>query len=521
MDKTLTELKKEIMKNPTAISNEAIALINTIVSGWESLLPSARESIFSFVSELADGTSAANGLFLYSWLLALENKPQYLIKLQDIGMRSETLSIETRYFWLRQCDVKIFKSPQIATKETKINQWKWLRKLTNEYAEILENEYGRSLRKIPYSERNSSYVIVLASQILSKLHSPTMITLDRCKTMIERCNKTVLLINVADGITQVGSTQIWGKFIESYVEEYTEVDRLEWEGCSIPFFQCNPDMPNRDVIDYLLGFIAQRPPAFVVSIGGGDLFTGLVNRLVPVLTVGMSASIPGDDTDYVSIPGELSDEDKAVVNALHIDENKILRSLFTYSIQKKCGEYKRKNYGLYEDDQVLAVVGNRLNEELTDEFWKVMEQIQDPFTKIFLIGEYSDECLKDLELRYPLLAGRVINGGYANDLRGVLKICDLFVNPRRSGGGTSAVISLDAGVPVITLRYGDVYYVAGDDFAAEAIEDYPEIIEQYRNDLAYVKSQKEKALKRASILQDTEGEFCKLIASLEIHISGE
>ena len=45
-----------------------------------------------------------------------------------------------------------------------------------------------------------------------------------------------------------------------------------------------------------------------------------------------------------------------------------------------------------------------------------------------------------------------------------MSVCDLFVNPRRTGGGAGAAQAMAGGVPVLSFDGGDVASVAGPSF---------------------------------------------------------
>ena len=73
---------------------------------------------------------------------------------------------------------------------------------------------------------------------------------------------------------------------------------------------------------------------------------------------------------------------------------------------------------------------------------------------------------------------------------GLLGLCGLCLNPRRTGGGASAAQALAAGVPILSFPGGDVASVAGPDFLvtdedafiaqAAALASAPERLEQAR-----------------------------------------
>ncbi len=62
---------------------------------------------------------------------------------------------------------------------------------------------------------------------------------------------------------------------------------------------------------------------------------------------------------------------------------------------------------------------------------------------------------------------RIFYLGFCPDLQGVFGTMDLYLNPRRAGGGWSSAIALMAGVPVLTLPDCDVAYNVGEKFVVQ------------------------------------------------------
>ena len=96
-----------------------------------------------------------------------------------------------------------------------------------------------------------------------------------------------------------------------------------------------------------------------------------------------------------------------------------------------------------------------------------------------------------------------------------MDVCDLFVNPMRSGGGTSSVFALHKGKPVVTIDFGDVALNAGKEFC---VCDYSEMkarIELYMDDPIFYSQMKSQALQRAKEITDTENIITKQIKEIE------
>ena len=105
--------------------------------------------------------------------------------------------------------------------------------------------------------------------------------------------------------------------------------------------------------------------------------------------------------------------------------------------------------------------------------------------------------------------------GYQEDVLAVNECCDVYLNPRRIGGGTSGAAALYKGLPVVTLNYGDVGVGAGEDFHVKDYEDMYHQVVRYSKDKEYYARMSQKAIQRASELTDSKKEFVRIIRKVE------
>lgn len=101
--------------------------------------------------------------------------------------------------------------------------------------------------------------------------------------------------------------------------------------------------------------------------------------------------------------------------------------------------------------------------------------------------------------------------GVQDDVLAVLEVCDLFVNPIRVGGGTSAAEALSKQLPVVSTDYGDIAATVGADFLVRDYADMSKTIRRYCEDTEFYKAQQKKAAARAERLLDTAGEFERVL----------
>jgi glycosyltransferase involved in cell wall biosynthesis len=125
-----------------------------------------------------------------------------------------------------------------------------------------------------------------------------------------------------------------------------------------------------------------------------------------------------------------------------------------------------------------------------------MENIHIAFVGVFT--RYDDYCRDD-----QAICENTTYLGFQSDILAICEICDLYVNPRRSGGGTSCAEAMFMGLPVVTMNYGDVALAAGKDFIVETYAEMNQKIRRYANDKFFYAEMSKKARERAALLGDT------------------
>ena len=98
---------------------------------------------------------------------------------------------------------------------------------------------------------------------------------------------------------------------------------------------------------------------------------------------------------------------------------------------------------------------------------------------------------------------------------GVYGILDLYINPKRSGGGFSGAMALAAGVPVITLPDCDVAYNVGEEFTVDGYPSMVDTVCRYIEDSEFYAEKQKTAEKIAEQNSDD-----KMIAYVKKTIDG-
>ncbi len=419
----------------------------------------------------------------------------------------ETFSIETQFFLFSQINAILF-GKSYSIPENMESQWnQWLFELVSYY----RNELSGLLSPIGACDRNKNLVFVVSNQIIGINHAPTSAALEWCKCLLKQ-GKNVLLINTAECLSRVGEIPFMTS-AASYINEYSDIPSLEYDGFEIPFYQCPQSMPDKEVLNVLLQIVREERPEFIISMGD-IVFSDLADKIIPVYSVGLSSDMPRRYTKYRSLYRSLTDGEVHWMKQAGFAEQSLIRTVFSFKLPNMSGDCSRKDFDIPDDSFCFAVAGNRLDEELNDEFFGFLQEVlQSDNCFVCFIGGFDYEAALR---KCPVLDHRSTWIPYAKDLLAVMNLIDLYVNPKRMGGGTSALYAMSQGKPVLAVEYGDVALNAGSEFCVKDYSEMIGIINRYVGDRSYYDEMSVIAQKRVAELTNTEDNMLRQIKEIEI-----
>lgn len=446
-------------------------------------------------------------IFLLSVMVALECNKTYLIEMLNEVNNTSALTAEQLYFVNQQVSSLTFRYPQYDCDEILYLLGELQKKVVSSFVEKIPKEL---LKPIPLQERNDKLIYVITDQFIGINHGPTKSALDRCHCLITKLNLKVLLINSAETLSMVGFIPFYDFQCGIYLEELSSREFVEWMDCKIPFFQCDRNMPNFNVIEMLLQNIQNVKPSMILEIGGKGILASLASNIVPVLTNGMcTSSLVGLCTTAQTYGLPLSISDKHLLGIMGKDEDAVIHDTFTWKLQNKKRTYSREEIGLPYDKFCVAIIGARLDSDLNEEFLIFLEQIARDDYLYVLMGICND--YEKIISNHPKLNGKICNLKFVDDVQGYVEQCDLYLNPPRRGGGFSAVEAMMQGIPVISFAWGDVAVASSEEFWACSYEEVQSLIERYRTDEAFYNIKSSIARNRAVYLQESETMFVETI----------
>lgn len=449
-------------------------------------------------------------LLLTSFLLQITKKPFYLNRFIEYAIESNVLSCENRFYLWNQAKRYMLTNRANSDTNTEILMKKLYQKAYDEFKAQLVNE----LKPIPRKERNKDTIAVFTIQFLSERHAPTRTTLERCYTLSKLLGKNIILINTREQLTSRGMLPLYKSTLGNVMDEYSEINKYQYKDCEIPFYQPGDNMPSLEGIRNIKTKIRKLKPQFIFSIGNGSIIADLCGNMVPQASIGVAFStLPTTMATFLVIGKTLSELEWDYYLEKGYTRNNIIESTFTFELLPKKMTFNRKELGIPENDFVLITVGIRLDMEIDDTF---METIRSTFkwgTHIVFAGyfeHYTLYCEK-----YPGLEEHSTFVGYCEDILALMEICNLYVNPKRLGGGFSIIEAFHEGKPGVTIDYGDIAIAAGKLFTVKNYDEMTEIIHRYITDKNFYQLMAEKAIAREKILTDSAAAMNEIIHKIQ------
>lgn len=496
--RSIREFKKDIADKNFSV-NECIEeeeKFGNLLDGIDKLTPGEVKALLCWMEEysyITNDNNAGFRIFVLSVLMGFYGK-KYFVKLCREAVLP-AYSIHNRNFVFRQLENYLFKHPEFNAGD----------ELDELYASIIgywEKKLSEYLEPIPKEQRNRNRTVVIATQMINKSHAPTKSALERIDALVNGMGREVLCISTKEIMSSKGALPYAGILIGNYNEGLSGMTvQTEGEGRFL-LYQPTINMPDEDEIIKILLMVHEFKPEQVIIVGNysipGDLCARITDTVkIPVIFSSMCRSFYGE---FIAVGRSLTGEEIEKCRQLSINPDRYIESTFSFRLKPKHSVLNRKELGIPEDAFVGAVVGTRLDYDVTAEFIRQISELFD--NGIFLAFAGVFPGYESLCMQIPKLKEHSVYVGSMEDILAFDEVCDFYMNPPRMGGGYSVTEAFYMGKPGVTLNYGDVAAAAGADFCVNDMDEYKAVIMRYAKDKEYYRMMSEKAIARSHMLLD-------------------
>ncbi|MEJ0022450.1 MAG: glycosyltransferase family 4 protein [Alphaproteobacteria bacterium] len=305
-------------------------------------------------------------------------------------------------------------------------------------------------------------VAILSPQILGITHAPTRDALYLAAELPERHGVSAVVLNT-NAMPHAYDTPLFRPFRANKGAAFVGLQKMQatYGGYGAQF-EILSLADSKDLLasaETLIDYCQARQIDAVIAHDTPFLQDALAQHW-PVLFVTTSGVVPMGAAHALWVSKEmLTDAHREIAAAC--GDPVILPRQLLFSPPDTSAVITRAALGLPEHAVVIVVIGNRLAEEVTPAFRTFCEGVlrNHPQAAIALVSGNSGP----IAARFADdVRARVFALGFQNDLRAFYRVCDLYLNPPRIGGGTSAQQAMVEGLPIAALAFGDVGAVAGE-----------------------------------------------------------
>lgn len=396
------------------------------------------------------------------------------------------------------------------------------RMLHKKSIEAFRRELAPDCQSVPVEKRNKKRIAVVTEQLLSARHAPTRLALDIIYVLQKHLGYEILLF-VCPSDRSAALEGLWylPGGVRSDVAVSNEVVKMSYREMEFLGYQVSMNGSRRADYQKMFALMKEWNPLFTFCMGVFNPIGDLIGSMNTLVSMGMTLDCPVSEGDILIRFGrKAADEEQKYEMALEAHQVQLfLEGQMPAMVERGSGSCLRSDIGVPEEQFLIAIVGNRLETELDTVFVDMMQRILERTTNtaFVIIGEIT---AAKILFEKEIFDDRIYYLGYREDLADVYGVMDLYLNPKREGGGYSSALAIASGIPVVTLPNCDVAYNVGEEFVAEDEDAMLETVCRYAVDEAFYNKKKEQAQSRGNTdIEEQMTEYVrKMIDQISMHI---
>ena len=435
-----------------------------------------------------------NKVLILSYLVEAMAAQEDFEQMNRLVISSNEFTLYNRHYYWRQ-------AARICMRKKNLQDSRQLQELYHLIYQGYHEACQDLLKPIPRENRHENLIYVLTLQFIGLQHPPTRSALERISVLYKRLHKEVKVINTREPMTALGKFPMYSATDASINESINGSHVFQYDNMIFSLEQSEKEMPEIEEVRKILQKLREDKPYMILVIGNGSIVADMASKIIPVINIPVVfSSVWIREGQYTAVGRKISNKERqALFGSTELPVN-IIESTFSFELKEQRNHYTRKEMQLPESRFLMLIVGTRLHDEVDDDFITELspmfcEGAFFAFAGVF--HNYETYCKK-----YPDFKENSIFLGYQDDILAVDELMDLYVNPKRSGGGYSIIEAFSVGIPGVTLRNGDIAAAAGEDFCVDDYAQMRQEIERYMTDREFYCSQVEKAKKRVTEVTD-------------------
>ncbi|MGI2056024.1 hypothetical protein ACRN9T_02320 [Shewanella baltica] len=432
------------------LDSESISYVSTLRAAYEQIDEYNKEQVIQHY--LTNQPPVDNLYTLYFFLFDLTNNSEFLQKV--INLCQPNLSPQCFYEIYWNIGSRLFTSTTPVDTTPLRNIFKKLSSNLNNWLRLYNYKNKKNVSRV-------KNIVILSPQILGMRHSPTREAFNiACHLEVyHNCNVTVINSNGFNYYNTLGLTKPINFNVNGNLNGTLDVDinYMQFKDKKIKVISIEKQMmSSRKILD-ILDILKSLDTDAVISHGENLLVQDAIFGIYPSIFATTGATVPYAHCDSYFVPGSLFDDNHRELASEYKHHDFMLENMLVTPEGKAEVSASRVKLGLSDDAFIYLVVSTRMDREICPDFVDACNNIIKSKHKAHIIFAGTNNFNLALHFDETLIENRkVLNIGYQDDLPSISLMADVYLNPKRMGGGTSSQTAIINGLPVVTLNYGHI-----------------------------------------------------------------
>lgn len=375
--------------------------------------------------------------------LELKNSSYFIEKILDIIIEDNGKNVKYYYH--------IINNILLSSGSTK-NKNYYLK--MNKVIKVMDNYYTEDLEEVMFI-KGENKLIILTDSLQATTYSGTKFVLELAKIIKNKIgfDITICCEDNFFGIQEenlllfdfnknnVESSEIWKEDCVEYLNEE-----------NINFYYSDVNKAKKDRVKSILLHIKEVKPKLIITTSVYSNSINIFQNYVPTVYFSLGGLNFVNNFDLQVFP-HLEDVIKEIERmGIKYEKNKLIEFNYNGNFKESDSIFDRESLGFSENEFIMITVGIWLKNELFQEYVDMICGFirKYPNSKWIIVGEENIPTID--KVHSDLIDKNIFKIKRTDKLGAIYKICDIYLNPPRKGGGFSIAEAIINGVYVLSLE---------------------------------------------------------------------
>lgn len=339
----------------------------------------------------------------------------------------------------------------------------------------------------PSKKSNNKKIAFIVDQLMSIHHSPTKLMLDYARNIKKYYPDYEVKIFVEDNLYCKNEIGIIPYLYTSAISSSIKDEHYKYlDNESIEVYYANVNLSKKKRTINLVNKVSEFNPDVILTNSDISVVSRMFYKTYPIVFMSMGGDYFSNLADAY-LCGTIERIIKNNNRYGFLNEEKIYKFRYGLEFMEPKKDIRRSDYSIKQNDFVMVTVGNRLDAEMDEEFIDYIAKfiMKNDDVRWLIVGPRH---INYIQIKYSFLFNdKIIRIQYEEDLPALYRICNVYLNPRRQGGGISIAMAMNEGLPIAVFKdkSDGAAFVEQDNCSGVSIQEYIDDLEMLRSNEEY------------------------------------